>query len=335
MPKEDFLNLCDLLRPFVSPSPTSPNYRKLSLEKKVALTLYYLQDTGSIWMTANTFGIHQCTVSKMIHEVCSAITSKLGPLYICLPQIISEMERKATQFELKFGMLQAFGCIDGTHIPIKTPAENSQDYFNYKQFHSLNVQAVCDYRGYFLDVECIWPGSCHDAKVFSNSEICKRLRSKELPETYRIVLPGHPKVPNYVIGDPAYPLTPNCLKEYESCTTNAQVIFNSMLRAARNPIECAFGRLKARWGILTRKIDLDLTKVPTLIIACFVLHNYCESNMVCLDDDLERAQLEKNREDADIFSNIPDPIYSGTTVEGQEIRDLLTSYINHNLPDSY
>ena len=74
MPKEEFLDLCDLLRPFVSPSPTSPNYRKLSLEKKVALTLYYLKNTGSIWMTANTFGIHQCTVSKAIHEICSAIS---------------------------------------------------------------------------------------------------------------------------------------------------------------------------------------------------------------------------------------------------------------------
>ena len=90
------------------------------------------------------------------------------------------MEIKAAQFEPKFGMLQAFGCIDGTHIPIKTPAGNSQDFFNYKQFHSLNVKAVFDYRGYFRNVECEWPGSCHDAKVYSNSEICKRLRNKEL-----------------------------------------------------------------------------------------------------------------------------------------------------------
>ena len=72
---------------------------------------------------------------------------KVGPQYVFLPQTISEMTFKAAQFELKFGMVQAFGCIDGTHIPIKTPAENSQDYFNYKQFHSFNVQAVCDYHG--------------------------------------------------------------------------------------------------------------------------------------------------------------------------------------------
>ena len=108
-----------------------------------------------------------------------------------------------------------------------------------------------------------------------------------------------------------------------------------MLRAARNSIECSFGRLKARCGILTSKIDLDLTKEPTLIIVCFVLYKYYESNRVCLDEDLERAQSEKNKEDAEIFSNIPDPIYSGITVEGQEIRYLLTSCVNHNLPDSY
>ena len=245
------------------------------------------------------------------------------------------MERKVAQFELKFGMIHGFGCIDGTHIPSKTPPENSQDYFNYKQYHSVNVQAVCDYHGYFLDVECTWPGSCHDAKAVSNSDIGTKMRSKELPKTYSMVLPGHKKVPNYVIGDPTYPLTPNCLQEYESCKTNAQVIFNNMLRAARNPIECAFSRLKARWGILTRKIDLDLTKVPTLIIACFVLHNYCESNTILLDEELERVHIEKNRKDANIFSNIPDPIYLRTTAEGQEIRDLLTAYVNENLPDSY
>ena len=137
----------------------------------------------------------------------------------------------------KFGMTQAFGCIDGTHIPIQCPIENSQDFFSYKQFYSINVQAVCEYKGYFMDVECMWPGSVHDAKVFANSAISHKLRGGILSSTFQYPLEGGVKIPNYLIGDPAYPLLQYCMKEYESCANNEQVIFNNMLRSARNPME--------------------------------------------------------------------------------------------------
>ena len=120
------------MKPFLDPKPNCPNYRFLLSEKKLAITLYYLKDTGSLWMTANTFGIHQCTVSKTIVEVCKAINAFVGLDYLHLPR--SENDRRiASEFELKFGMPQAFGC--------KRSIENLQDY-HYK--FSLNVQAVCD-----------------------------------------------------------------------------------------------------------------------------------------------------------------------------------------------
>ena len=77
-------------------------------------------------------------------------------------------------------MQQAFGCIDGTHIPIICPSDNPQDYYCYKGFHSLKVQAVCDFKGTFnvMDVDCRWPGSVHDAKVFANPSINEKLRSR-------------------------------------------------------------------------------------------------------------------------------------------------------------
>ena len=104
-------------------------------------------------MTANTFGIHQCTVTKIITQVCHAINTVLDPTYLHLPRNVNEMREKASEFELKFGMIQAFGCIDGTHIAVKRPIDNSQDFFNYKQFFSINVQAICDSKGHFMDVE--------------------------------------------------------------------------------------------------------------------------------------------------------------------------------------
>ena len=93
-------------------------------------------------MTANTFGIHQSTTSKVIMEVSEAIVTHLVPKYITVPKTREERTSKVSQFELKFGMLQAYGCIDGTHIPIKTPNENSQDYFNYNFFRLMFKQSV-------------------------------------------------------------------------------------------------------------------------------------------------------------------------------------------------
>ena len=72
-------------------------------------------------MTANIFGIALSTASKIIHEVCKAIAEYLGSKYICLPRMEEEMIQKASEFESKYGMTQAFGCIDGTHVPILSP----------------------------------------------------------------------------------------------------------------------------------------------------------------------------------------------------------------------
>ena len=158
----------------------------MSAEKKFAVTLYYLKDTGSLWMTANTFGLHQCTASKTINEVCDVLNNEVGPEYLVLPKNEKDMRKVVSGFELKFGQLQAFGCIDGTHVEIKRPIENAQDFFNYKQFFSFTVQAVCDSSGRFMDVECKWPGSVHDAKVFANSKINENLQTGNIPNTFQM-----------------------------------------------------------------------------------------------------------------------------------------------------
>ena len=69
------------------------------------MTLYYLKDTGSLWITANTFGIHQCTVSKTLHEVCSAVLEYFSPEYMHLPSTKEELQNKVAEFESKFGMV--------------------------------------------------------------------------------------------------------------------------------------------------------------------------------------------------------------------------------------
>ena len=141
------------------------------------------------------------TANTCIFKVCYAIANNLGPKFMFLPRNKDEMREKAAEFEAKFGMPKPFGCIDGTHhIRIRRPIRNSQEYFNYKHFFTLNVQAVCDFQGDFMDIDSGWPGSVHDAKVqFVNSSLNKKL-SNGLPVTYKQLLPGHAQIPNSLIA---------------------------------------------------------------------------------------------------------------------------------------
>ena len=94
-------------------------------------------------MTANQFAIAVCTASKVINQVTKTFAYVLGPNLIKLPENTDEM-REVAEFGAQYGMMQCFGCIDGTYI--KNPS-------SFRKF-SLNVQAVCNYRGLFLDVDC-------------------------------------------------------------------------------------------------------------------------------------------------------------------------------------
>ncbi|KAF3847250.1 hypothetical protein F7725_020278 [Dissostichus mawsoni] len=52
--------------------------------------------------------------------------------------------------------------------------------------------------------------------------------------------------------------------------------FGITLYSARMVIECAFGRLKARFAALRRPMDINLDDLPHVIYSCFVLHHFCE-----------------------------------------------------------
>ena len=80
----------------------------------------------------------------------------------------------------------------------------------------------------------MWPGSVHDAKVFVNSSRNQILQNNLIPNTLHFPRQNvNETIPNYIIGDPAYPLLPYCIKEDESYSNDAEVVFSSMLRSAR------------------------------------------------------------------------------------------------------
>ena len=99
-----------------------------------------------------------------------------------------------------------------------------------------------------------------------------------------------------------------------------------MLRDARNAIECAYGRLKARWPILSVPLNFKLQEVPVIIITCFVLHNWCEEHNVGIGDAAVIDQIQRDREMLPSRTN--DRRYTFTSSEGRKIRDIIKDYLS-------
>ena len=198
----------------------------------------------------------------------TCIVRVLMPKHIKWPQV-DKLQEVIDVFEHKWGYPQCAGAIDGSHIPILAPQNFHTDYFNRKGWHSIILQGVVDGNYRFTDITVGWPGSVHDARVFSNSTLFKKGQNGSLfLETTRII--EGVNVPLHIIGDPAYPHLKWLMKAFSDTgrLSQLQSTFNYRLSRARNVVENAFGRLKGRWRCLLKRNDCELEFVKLQVAAC-------------------------------------------------------------------
>ena len=150
------------------------------------------------------------------------------------PSSKAKVEKANREFLKKFRFPSVLGCIDGTHIHISEPHKNHYDYFLYKMKFIVNVQAICACNGRFTDVDTKWPGSLHDARVFTNSEVQKDYSKGKFKLYYEELILGDELIPQILLGDPPYLILPYAMKEYAVYHGNNEVMFNATLRSARN-----------------------------------------------------------------------------------------------------
>lgn len=169
------------------------------------------------------------------------------------------------------------GAIDGKHIELIQPKHTGSLYFNYKNYFSTVLLAVCDANYCFVYVDIGSYGKSSDSAIFQNSDFYKKMIDNELniPNPKPILNTDNTPLPHVSIGDEAFGIISNVMCPYGGQQlTQLKKIFNYRLSRARRCIECSFGIMINKWRIFHRPIDVNIEFAENIIKACTVLHNY-------------------------------------------------------------
>ncbi|XP_022541012.2 putative nuclease HARBI1 [Astyanax mexicanus] len=249
---------------------------------EVLIYVYWLAHGLSYRVVSHVFNVPKSTIHRIVHIIAQKIWINLKQaISFPQPEELHAVGQGFVQLSGTRAFRNVVGAIDGSHIRIKPPQHHQIDYLNYKGFYSLNMQAICDSNGRFLDIFIGYPGSVHDTRVMKNSSFYK---ARCYPPSGYILL-----------GDGGYPCldTPVCLITPYKQPVNGpiQSRFNHYHSKGRSIIERAFGMMKTRWrSTLFRALEVKPTFAPLVIASCAFLHNVCLDHGDMLEPDEDVAQ---------------------------------------------
>ena len=293
MDRDAFDDLCQTL------APQLPKRRKTALPVwlKVAVTLRYLAG-GSHHDIGFGFSIVASTFYRVVDAVLDAIHATrrvdLDSLFIehedgTWEWDVDKLQALEHEFATKKGpwIRGIFGAIDGVAVKILCPPASQTDrvkeFYNRKGFYALVCQGVCDARRRFLFMDARMEGSCPDSLAFGASLLGVRMEMNP------------PPLPFMLVGDAAYEAQQWMLTPWPGVTLPTDKdAFNFFQSSARIEIECAFGLLCRRWGILWRPLPAErLARTTRIVTACAKLHNWCiDHNDVEGPDQFDGRMLE-------------------------------------------
>ena len=224
----------------------------------------------------STYGISKAEVHHSLSYVIDAI-NETDALKIQFPDTYEKQQEIADGFKqlssAQIGI--CCGAIDGILIWLNKPIEaqcekvgcGSQKFFcGRKKKFGLNMQAVCDHKKRFTHVSIQYPASTSDFLAFETSELCAKLGEEGF------LAPGL-----CLFGDNAYVSRPYMAIPYQNVSIdNPKDFYNFYQSQLRITIECTFGILVARWGILRRPMNVkySLRKVSRLVMSLCKVHNF-------------------------------------------------------------
>ncbi len=242
----------------------------------MAIGLFRLASSCELRVIAELFGVGKSTVHKIHYEITAAVIARYSD-QVKWPEKEEDLLRCAREFADYWGYPCCIGSIDGCHIPISPPKDDAIDYYNYKGWYSCVLLGVCDAKYRFTYFHLGTPGKSNDSFIFRHCHLFRKLNNQK-DNLFRLgSLLNGVLVPLHLIGDAAFPLLETLMKPFPHGVQDAvHRLFNYRLSRTRRVIENAFGRLKARFRIISKRMELDVNNVNETVSACVILHNLFE-----------------------------------------------------------
>eukprot|EP00961_Rhodomonas_salina_P041154 553907-Rhodomonas_salina.1 len=230
------------------------------------MTVRYLAGGSYLDLTA-LYGVSVPGFYQSVWMVCEAIVDCVPITFDMRTQNLNQIANGFVRRQRKVAFRYVVGALDGMLVKIKRLSVKEfakpVQMWCRKGYYGLNVQGMCDARRIFTFVAINCPASVHDSVAFSMSTLYQFLHL--LPE------------PFVILADAAYKSIPLCLTPFDGRgRTEDEKNFSFFQSSLRINVECAFGALYQRWGILWRPLCASLRRNVLVIRACFALHNFTQ-----------------------------------------------------------
>ncbi|XP_073533020.1 uncharacterized protein [Phyllobates terribilis] len=339
MSEESFKVLLERVTPRIQRKDTAMR-AAIPADEILAVTLRFLATGRSLQDLHFSSAISRPMLSVLIPETCDAIFHSLHS-YIKFPNTEEEWKKIASDFEQLWQFPNCGGALDGKHVRITQPPNSGSYFYNYKGYFSIILMALVNANYEFINVDVGMNGRVSDGGVLEHTLFGERL------DNYDLHLPPNSETTgnlNFVfVGDEAFPLHPNLIKPFpQKSLTQERRIFNYRLSRARHVVENAFGIMANRFRIFHTPINMKLTSIDSVVLACCTLHNflrrrdaisYCPPSFVD-SVDLANGEVELGewRANDPAIAGLQPVGYGRNTHDVKTCRDNYCEYFNGPAP---
>jgi len=234
------------------PNPRGGHGRKTTLQREMACALYVLSGNEPLDRIAFLWG-EGFRSSGLVEAVVDRFVEALHELhntYICWPRTDDEVEAVVKGIKALRGVPHCLGIMDGTHIEIKGKRGQpfgDRAFTSYKKRQSVILHAVVDANGLFMHASAGHPGSMSDSVIFAQLDI--------LDWILGTISRSDMHSGRFILCDSGYCLRPFSIRGYAYDTDDEkEQVLNAYVSSTRVVVENAFGRLKARFRCVWRRV---------------------------------------------------------------------------------